>query len=227
MEAKLRINNGILDWNAKFHKYARSKSFNYREQLAVLLALHNFSQIIRTNKISQLLLRSDNSSVVFNINRWNAVKNLSQVLRKIRKWKEATKVQMKAQHLPGTRNNRADSLSLLERAGDYTIKEKTFEKVISLTKDKPTLDAFAAYHNHKLERWCGVGSPIAEDGLSVPWSQECVFAHPPIPLIPMVIRKAQQERAQIVLLLLNWKGQNWEVLLRHSNFCSLELDTNF
>ncbi|KAH7828962.1 uncharacterized protein MONOS_8130 [Monocercomonoides exilis] len=117
-------------------------------------------------------------------------------------------------------------LSRLERAGDYTKKEETFKKVISLIKVRPTLDAFAAHHNHKLERWCSIGSPMHEDGLSVPWSQECVFAHPPIPLIPMVIRKAQQERAQVVLLLPNWKGQNWEVLLRHSNFYSWELNFN-
>ncbi|KAH7822301.1 uncharacterized protein MONOS_6432 [Monocercomonoides exilis] len=197
MGATLRINNRILDWNAKLHKYARSKSSNHREQLAMLLAHHDFSQIIRTNKISQLQLRSDNSSVVFNINRWNVGKNLRSVLRKIWKWKEATKVQMKAQHLSGTRNNRAYAISRIERAKDYTIKERTFKKVISLTKVKPTLDAFAAHHNHMLDRWYGVGSPMHKDMLSVPWSQECVLAHPPIPLIPMVIRKAHRKELKL------------------------------
>ncbi|KAH7820432.1 uncharacterized protein MONOS_11670 [Monocercomonoides exilis] len=196
--------------------------------LTTVSSEHAWGATLRVNNmILDWRAKSDNSSVVFNVNRWNAEKTLRPVLNKIWKWKEAKKVQMKAQHLPGARNNRADSLSRLERAGDYTIKEKTFKKVTSLTKVKPTLDAFAALQNHIMERWSSIGSPISEDRLTILWSQECFLVHPPIPLIPIVIRKAQQERAQVVQLLPNWKGWNWEVLSRESNFYSWELDFNF
>ncbi|KAH7828819.1 uncharacterized protein MONOS_14788 [Monocercomonoides exilis] len=225
--ATFRVNNNIMDWHAKFPNYARCRSSNFREQPAVLKALLHFFQTIQENKISHQLLRSDNSSVVFNINRWSAGKNLRPVQRKIWKWTESRNLIIRAQNLPGRKNHRADALSRLERAGDNEIKDEALEELLAQLKVRPTLDAFSSEHNHKVERWCGVGSPIAEDGLAVPWSQECVLAHPPIPLIPMVIRKSQQERAQVVLLLPNWRGQNWEVLLRNSNFFSWDPNYNF
>ncbi|KAH7826959.1 uncharacterized protein MONOS_12258 [Monocercomonoides exilis] len=100
------------------------------------------------------------------------------------------------------------------------------ESQASSSKDMEVERSNEAQHNHKMDKWCCVESPIAEDGLSVPCIQECVLAHSPIPLILMVIRKAQQERAQVALLLLNWKGKNWEVLLSDSNFFSWELNYN-
>ncbi|KAH7825981.1 uncharacterized protein MONOS_4552 [Monocercomonoides exilis] len=119
---------------------------------------------------------------------------------------EARNLTIKAQHLPGRKNHRADALSRLERAGDYEIKDEALEEVHAQLKVRPTLDAFAFKRNHKVERLCGVSSPIAEDGLTVPWSNECVLAHPQIPLIPMVIRKAQMENARAIILLPSWKG---------------------
>ncbi|KAH7819752.1 uncharacterized protein MONOS_4238 [Monocercomonoides exilis] len=120
--------------------------------------------------------------------------------------KEKLKIVLRAVHLPGLQNTRADALSRLERAGDYSITDEDLSQILEVLQVSPTLDAIAAQHNHKVERWCGIGSPLGEDGLAYPWKNECVLAHPPIPLIPMTIRKAQKERAPVVLLLPNWKG---------------------
>ncbi|KAH7831530.1 uncharacterized protein MONOS_11106 [Monocercomonoides exilis] len=165
------------------------------------------------NRIAQLQLRSDKSSVVFNVKRWNAGRNLLQTLKRIWTLKEKLKIVLKAVHLPGFRNTRADALSRLERAGDYSIADSELKEILSVLQITPTLDAFAAQHNHKVDRWCGIGSPLGEDGLAYPWKNECVLAHPPVHLIPMTIPNAQKERVQVVLLLPNWKGQNWDVLL--------------
>ncbi|KAH7816446.1 uncharacterized protein MONOS_13431c1 [Monocercomonoides exilis] len=191
----------------------KNQSSNYRELKAVELALTHFAPILSESRISQLQLRSDNSAVVFNVNRWNAGRNLRPTLKRIWTLKEKLNIVLKAVHLPGLRNTRADALSRLERAGDYSIADSELTEILATLQVSPTLDAFAAQHNHKVERWCGIGSPLGEDGLAYPWKNECVLVHPPIPLIPMTIRKAQKERVPVVLLLPNWKGQNWDVLL--------------
>ncbi|KAH7822459.1 uncharacterized protein MONOS_15664 [Monocercomonoides exilis] len=202
-----------LDCHSRFPFAVKNQSSNFRELKAVELALTHFAPILAENRISQLQLRSDNSAVVFNVNRWNAGRNLRQTLKRIWTLKEKLKIVLRAVHLPGLRNTRADALSRLERAGDYSIADSELKEILSVLQVTPTLDAFAAQHNHKVDRWCGIGSPLGEDGLAYPWKNECVLAHPPVPLIPMTIRKAQKERVPVVLLLPNWKGQNWDVLL--------------
>ncbi|KAH7828669.1 uncharacterized protein MONOS_10589 [Monocercomonoides exilis] len=164
MVATLRINNRILDWHEKFHKYAHNKSSNFREQFFMLLALRNFSQIIKTNLFSQLSLRSEKSSVVFNINRWRTAKTLRPILRRMWTWKEKMGIHLRAHHIPVQKNSRADSLSRLISAGDYSITEEAFRRILSLTKVRPTVDAFAPQHNHIEKRLCIIGSRISEDG---------------------------------------------------------------
>ncbi|KAH7822277.1 putative Reverse transcriptase (RNA-dependent DNA polymerase) [Monocercomonoides exilis] len=204
--AILRLNRMSLDCHSRFPFAVKNQPSNFRELKAVELALTHFAPILAENRISQLQLRSDNSAVVFNVNRWNAGRNLRQTLKRIWTLKEKLKIVLRAVHLHGLRNTRADALSRLERAGDYSIADSELKEILSVLQVTPTLDAFAAQHNHKVDRWCGIGSPLGEDGLAYPWKNECVLAHPPVPLIPMTIRKAQKERVPVVLLLPNWKG---------------------
>ncbi|KAH7832046.1 uncharacterized protein MONOS_400 [Monocercomonoides exilis] len=65
----------------------------------------------------------------------------------------------------------------------------------------------------EVKRWCGPGSPVCEDGLQHPWEGETVLAHPPIPLIVPVLMKAIKEKARVLLLMPDWKGQIWEPIL--------------
>ncbi|KAH7822119.1 uncharacterized protein MONOS_6143fu14596 [Monocercomonoides exilis] len=184
---------------------------------AILQSLIHFTPTLSSNHISKLLLRSDNSTSVFNINRWHAGTNLRRLLTKIWRHMKAMKVQMKAQLIPGKKNGRADSLSRLERGGDYQIRQEAFRELVKKIQVKITLDAFATAWNKKAYRWCGPRSHINEDGLQQPWYGETVLAHPPIPLILPTIRKTILEQARVLLLLPDWKGQIWEPLLRETN----------
>ncbi|KAH7825808.1 uncharacterized protein MONOS_13288 [Monocercomonoides exilis] len=104
------------------------------------------------SRISQLQLRSGNSAVVFNVNRWNAGRNLRPTLKRIWTLKEKLKIVLKAVHLPGLQNTRADDLPRLERAGDYSITDEDLSQILEVLHVTPTLDTFAAQHNHKVER---------------------------------------------------------------------------
>ncbi|KAH7818413.1 uncharacterized protein MONOS_8785 [Monocercomonoides exilis] len=137
-----------------------------------------------------------NGSISFS--EWNARKRLQPVLRKLWRLKQDLGIELRASHVPGVLNTRADALSRLERAGDYEVQDEECEKIMTKLNIAPTLDAFAAQLNRKVGRWCGVGSQLAEDGLMFPWKNEVVLAHPPIPLVIPTIQKARQERAQVI-----------------------------
>ncbi|KAH7831895.1 uncharacterized protein MONOS_15390 [Monocercomonoides exilis] len=211
--ATLRLNRMSLDCHSRFPFAVKNQSSNYRELKAEELAFTHFAPILSESRISQLQLCSDNSAVVFNENRWNAGKNLRQTFKRMWTLKEKLKIVLKAVHFLGLRNTRADALSRMERTGDNKITDEKLSWIPVVLQVSPTLDAFAAQHNHKVERWCGIGSPLGEHGLACPWNNECALTHPPVPLIPMKIKKAQKERVPEVLLLPNWKGQNWDMLL--------------
>ncbi|KAH7823764.1 uncharacterized protein MONOS_1844 [Monocercomonoides exilis] len=154
--ATLSFNNQLSDAHNRFPQQLAKQSSNHRELMEEWLALNNFGPALQRNGISRLHLRSDNTAVVYNINRWNAGKNLRPALRKIWRWKEETHIEMRATHIPGIKNIREDALSGLERAGDYEVRAEELLEILKIAQRTPTLDAFAASHNHKLERLCGI-----------------------------------------------------------------------
>ncbi|KAH7823638.1 uncharacterized protein MONOS_14274 [Monocercomonoides exilis] len=173
-----------------------------------------FFQDIAKLSERKVLIRSDNTSVVYNINRWGAGKNLRPLLKEIRKLVESQGIQVKAVHIAGKRNVEADALSRLEQSRDYEIKNQALQMALSSLRIKPTLDAFDSAKNRKLQRWCGPGSRLRLDGQSYPRKGKVVQSHPPIPLILRTMRKVLKERAKMILLIPYWKNQIWSKTLQ-------------
>ncbi|KAH7827055.1 putative reverse transcriptase [Monocercomonoides exilis] len=218
--ATLKVNNQMLDFYKLLPPPVRNQSSNYRELFAINQAIAHFSNSIQNQEIRNLLIRSDNTTAVYNLNRWGAGPNLRILLKKIWNQTQALKVVVKAQHIPGERNVRADGLSRLAKGGDYEVEQEALEEITNQLQMHITLDAFATKENTKSTRWCGPGSNLSQDGLQISWRNETVLAHPPVPLIPAVIRKAAMEKARVLLLLPDWKGQIWEPLLNNTNHIS-------
>ncbi|KAH7832324.1 putative Reverse transcriptase (RNA-dependent DNA polymerase) [Monocercomonoides exilis] len=162
--AILEVNGTCYHYHQPFDRRFISQSSNFKETLAVVLSLNHFEPYIKKYKMKNLLLRSDNSSVVFNINRWAAGRNLICIIRKIRRAILQMGINVKAFHLPGVLNGAADSLSRLERSGDYQITRKGMEEVQKQLNVEIEQDAFASQGNSKAQIWFGPGSPFAEDG---------------------------------------------------------------
>ncbi|KAH7815825.1 uncharacterized protein MONOS_12957 [Monocercomonoides exilis] len=103
-------------FHVPLNRVAQNQTSNFRELLAVKIALARFSQDIAKLSERKVLIRSDNTSVVYNINRWGAGKNLRPLLKEIRKLVESQGIQVKAVHIAGKRNVEADALSRLEQS---------------------------------------------------------------------------------------------------------------
>jgi hypothetical protein len=56
------------------------------------------------------------------------------------------------------------------------------------------------------------------NALDVNWTNMCPFLHPPIPLINRVLEKFKAECKEGVIIVPDWPGQKWSVILKELTF---------
>jgi hypothetical protein len=194
----------------------KNQTNNFREMLAVSTAIKSFLSRMILHTGIHLRIHSDNSSTVFNIQRRAASRNLFHPLRDLFNLCDKNDLVLTAQHVKGTNNGVADSLSRLSRSGDYSLNAGLFQQMCDTLDVRPDVDLFATSNNKQLPVFIspndGDNTP-SQDALAVNWSGSIGFIHPPIPLLGKCLRKILQENAAAVIVLPNWKGQSWNTLL--------------
>jgi ribonuclease HI len=194
-------------------------SSNQRETAAVMLALKETVNLLKMKEVRVLCIESDNITTVSNIANVRAAKSMLHIARRIFLTSAKTRIELVAKYRPGIANTKADALSRLEAAGDYSLKEQIFWKGLENLKTETenedklvTIDIFATARNTKLPRYI---SPefdplaVASDAFSVQWQGEKVYAHPPVILITQTLRRIEQERVEAVVVVPCWQSQPW------------------
>ncbi|KAA6354109.1 MAG: hypothetical protein EZS28_050365 [Streblomastix strix] len=64
---------------------------------------------------------------------------------------------------------------------------------------------------------------IATDALNQTWKKELPWIHPPIPLLPAVLKKIREEQIEAMVIAPLWPGQIWYTELVNENAQSLML----
>ena len=75
----------------------------------------------------------------------------------------------------------------------------------------PTMDLFASREFHLLpyySSWYPDRDAAARDAFSFTWPERA-FAFPPVTLLDMVLRKVQEDRVTVLLVVLNWTNALW------------------
>ncbi|KAA6380939.1 MAG: hypothetical protein EZS28_023535 [Streblomastix strix] len=124
------------------------------------------------------------------------------------------------------KNELADSLSILSKAGDYKIKVKIFLQACPQMNLNPTIDLFSQYFNNLLPRFMSTireHREIAIDALNQTLKKEFPWIHPPIPLYPAVLKKIREEQIEAMKIAPIWPGQIWYTELVNENAQSLML----
>ncbi|KAA6357861.1 MAG: hypothetical protein EZS28_046611 [Streblomastix strix] len=116
-------------WNGRQAKL----SSNNREIKAITQGLRSFAKTLKNLRIQSLAIRSDNSTAVLDIRKWRASTSLIKEIKQVHQTIEKLGIQIQITHLPGVKNEIADALSRLSRAGDYKLKEEIFSTVHLLT----------------------------------------------------------------------------------------------
>ena len=122
-------------------------------------------------------------------------------------------VSLTAQHIPGIQNVVADTASQqIETRTKWTLDRKIFQSICQRFYT-PEVDLFASRLNHQVPkyvpRYPDLGA-LAVDAFLLDWSKWTCLIHPPVVLLPRVLRKIKEDRATAVLIIApNWTGQPW------------------
>ncbi|KAA6369639.1 MAG: hypothetical protein EZS28_034833, partial [Streblomastix strix] len=189
--------------------------------------LRSFAKVLKNSRVQSLAIRSDNSTAVFDIRKWRASISLVIEIKYVHKTIEKLGIQIQITHLPGVKNEIADALSRLSRAGDYKLKEKIFQQTCLQMNLNLTINLFSQYFNNLLPRFMmsirGHGE-TAIDALNQAWKMELPWIHPPIPLLPAVLKRIGEERIKTMIIAPLWPGQIWYTELVNENHQSIMLN---
>ena len=186
---------------------------NLLEMKAVLLALQFFKTDCRNN---QVLIASDNTSMVAYINKQGSTKSaeLCALMWRILTWCHLNNVTLRARYVPGSLNVIADGLSRRNQiqSTEWSLSPQIFKQIFKQISKFPQVDLFATSLNKKLPTYV---SPIpdpqawAVDALNIPWENMVAHAFPPIALLPKVVQKLQSQTCRIILIAPDWPTKPW------------------
>lgn len=191
------------------------KSSNYRELLAIILAIKSFAQCLKNKRVQVL---TDNITCVANINKLGGpCIELSKLAQSLWALAFDLNIDLTAKHLAGKLNVQADYLSRLLSPHEWKLHRNMF-RYIDSHFGPHTIDRFASLRTAQLPRynslWWDPGSE-AIDAMAQDWSQENNFINAPFKLIPRILRKIQEEKAVATIIAPDWPAQPWyRTLLR-------------
>ena len=192
-----------------------SRHVNCLELEAVARALAHFRLRVQGHKV---LVRTDSSTVVAYINRQGGTHSLrlwGQAWALFR-WVIAHGVTLRAAHLPGEANVRADALSRLDlrgQLGNAQLLPDVFRRLCDRSQVFPEVDLFATPENAQTVRFCSrVHHPTSwkVNALSFLWVGYVFYAFPPPVLVPLVLQKIAADGTPSLLLVAPfWPTRPW------------------
>ncbi|KAJ1156603.1 hypothetical protein NDU88_009321 [Pleurodeles waltl] len=184
---------------------------NLLELRAVRLALKAFLPSLRGQSVQVL---TDNTTTMWYINKQGGVGSYLLCREALRLWSWAKdhRICLIANHLAGVLNVRADSLSRHFSADHEWRLHPDQVRLIFQKWGFPRVDLFATRENAHCPLFCSLQYPMQEalgDAFQMTWCGQLLYAFPPIPLIPRVLRKIRQDRALVILIAPDWPRRVW------------------
>jgi hypothetical protein len=207
---------------------AKPPTSNQKETTAVLQGLSYWKSILLAHHVNALMIRSDNSPTVCNLQRQGAGHSLLFATRKIFSLLLSLDIRIQVTHIPGKDNSLADALSRMDRTGDYELKTEYYLLGTRSLEVRPTIDLFANSLNHKCPIFAALPGPLATgatyvDARTAPWNEGLPYLFPPVQLVGEVIRTLLSYTAEAVLVYPEWPAQPWWSALRMGAIKTVEL----
>jgi len=189
----------------------RQHHINYLELLAASFAVKAFT---RNKRNLHILLKMDNRTAVFYVNRMGGTHSLllSKLAIQLWQWCLERNLSLSAAHLPGVSNYVADEESrTIQSSAEWRLDQKMFCQILKILGEC-NVDLFASRLNAQLEQyisWRPDPGAVGTDAFQLPWDKYSGYAFPPFCLIGRCLRKVREERASLVLVAPVWKSQPW------------------
>ncbi|KAA6386531.1 MAG: putative reverse transcriptase [Streblomastix strix] len=227
-EATLLLNSNNIEFKSGgiWKKSWILKSSNQRELAAGFCAVRRFEKQLMQEQIHSVHLQTDNTTTSYNVNRANSSRTLAHLADAILQTMEQINIQIRSTYIPGAANKTADSLSRLNRAGDYSLGRKPASGACMMMKFKPTIDLFVSRKNRLTKEYCTFNQDkkaAARNTFSISWAREQPIIHSPIPLISRCLKRVIQERIQALIIISKLEGQYQQPLPQQMTVRSLNL----
>ncbi|KAF0027027.1 hypothetical protein F2P81_019768 [Scophthalmus maximus] len=177
---------------------------NFLELSTVLKVLHHFAPLLRDQHV---LVRTDNKTAAAYINRQGGVRSarLLETARSLLLWAHANLCSIRAVYIPGKQNQAAD---LMSRGGPRQSEWKLNPALVQMLWARfgeAEVDLFASHENAQCALWFSMSAqeepPLGVDAFSHhPWPRALLYAFPPIPLIPRLLARVQEEQLSVILV---------------------------
>ena len=186
-----------------------SKWQNYREMMAILVALHAFEPKIH-GKAVQIL--TDNFSAMTYINHGGGPSaQLTMIAKAIYFKAHQMEVELSARFLAGRFNGHADRLSRLSPLYEWSLRPRVFQ-FLDRMWGPHQIDRFASATNAQLPvfntRYWEPGS-AGVDALAQNWQGVNNYINPPFRLLDVIVEKLSSSRAPATIIAPFWPSQSW------------------
>lgn len=183
---------------------------NVLELQAVLLGLRHFLPHLSGLHV---LVRTDNSTVVYYINHQGGTKSRRclRVADQLLRWAHRHLLSLRAMYLPGVANTAAD---LLSRQGPDPGGWRLHPAVVLTIWERfgrAEVDLFACQESTHCPLWFSLRgpSPLGQDALAHAWPCQRLYAFPPLPLIVQTLHRVALEDHELLLVAPRWPGRVW------------------
>ena len=194
--------------NGRWSVSERTQHINVLELKAAFLALKSF---LKNHSHKVVCLRMDNTTAVAHVNNKGGTHSpcLLTLTLELWQWCLERNIMISAQHVPSRLNTIADSESrVFNDSSEWKIDSQT----ISLFLKGCEIDLFASRLSAQLPKyvsWRLDPEALQADALTMDWAPFKGYAFPPFNLIPAVLNKVTQDKADIILVAPIWPAQPW------------------
>uniref|UniRef100_A0AAV2LM58 Tyr recombinase domain-containing protein n=1 Tax=Knipowitschia caucasica TaxID=637954 RepID=A0AAV2LM58_KNICA len=205
-----------------------ARHINLLEMEAVHRVLLHFAPQLQGRHV---MVRSDNTTVVSYLNRQGGTRSpaLHRMATVTLLWAALHLLSLRARHVPGVRNVGADRMS---RGGPLQDEWGLAPRVaaeIWRRFGRPVVDLFASAENAQCPSWFALRAadepPLGVDALAhYPWPGGLLYAFPPVRLLPVLLRRIEQERRSVILVAPDSPHARWFPFLRGMAALGLEVE---
>ena len=198
--------------NGRWSDSERTQHINVLELKAAFLALNSF---LKNQSHKVVCLRMDNTTAVAHVNNKGGTHSpcLLALTLELWQWCLERNIMISAQHVPGKLNTIADSESrVFNDSSEWKIDPQTISPFLKGCE----IDLFASRLSAQLPQfvsWRPDPEAVHADALTMNCAPFKGYAFPPFNLIPAVLNKVSQDKADIILVAPIWPAQPWWPLL--------------
>ncbi|XP_034723628.1 uncharacterized protein LOC117942325 [Etheostoma cragini] len=186
---------------------------NCLELSTVLKVLKHFTPMVTGRHV---VVRTDNITAAAFINRQGGIRSarLLEIARCLLLWAHSHLLSLKAVYIPGILNRAADLMSRGGPSHNEWRLNPTIVQMLWSSFGEAEVDLFASRENTQCTLWFSLSArdnpPLGVDACShKPWPKTLLYAFPPVPLIPRLLERVQEENLLIVLVAPERTSASW------------------